>query len=474
MVSGLKPYPVLKESGVERLGEVPAHWGIRRLRTLSRLPIANGIGESAQAYRADWPRYVRITDIAGPRSLRASTTASLPPEVAWPALLEPGDILFAAVGATYGKSYLYDGACGPACFAGYLVRLTLNNDVIPEFLSYWSESSGFWDQVHCGVIKATIENFSASRYKRLVCPIPSINEQRAIARFLDHADRRIRRYIRAKEKLIDLLEEQKQAIVHQAVTGRFDVRNGQPYPAYKDSGVEWLGEVPAHWEVRRIKSLSVVKRGASPRPIADAKYFEDEGEYAWVRIADVTASDRYLEKTTQRLSPLGQSLSVELPPGSLFLSIAGSVGKPIITRIRCCIHDGFVYFPGFRGDVEFLCRVLSCKAPFGRLGKFGTQLNLNTDTVGGIYLGWPPQAEQRRIVQFLDKSTRAIDRLISSIRRELCLAQEYRIRLIADVVTGKLDVREAATAIPDVDPLVAEDTLSDATEPEVESHPPHP
>ena len=130
-------------------------------------------------------------------------------------------------------------------------------------------------------------------------------------------------------------------------------------------------------------------------------------------------------------------------PGSLFLSIAGSVGKPIITKIRCCIHDGFVYFPEFRGNVEFLYRVLSCKAPFDRLGKFGTQLNLNTDTVGGICLGWPSQVEQRQIVQSLDTSTKIIDRLASSIRREICLVKEYRTRLIADVVTGKLDVRAA-------------------------------
>ena len=149
----------------------------------------------------------------------------------------------------------------------------------------------------------------------------------------------------------------------------------------------------------------------------------------------------------------------------LFLSIAGSVGKPIITRIKCCIHDGFVYFPGFRGNVEFLYRVFSCGTPFGRLGKFGTQLNLNTDTVGGIYLGWPSQSEQRRIVRCLDNATGTIDDLTCSIRRQVRFAQEYRTRLIADVVTGKLDVREAAAALPDIDPLAAEDTLQESREP---------
>lgn len=83
------------------------------------------------------------------------------------------------------------------------------------------------------------------------------------------------------------------------------------YEEYKNSGIEWIGEVPSHWEVRKIKTLSIVKRGASPRPIEDPKYFDENGEYAWVRIADVSNSERYLETTTQKLSKLGASLSVK-------------------------------------------------------------------------------------------------------------------------------------------------------------------
>ena len=215
----------------------------------------------------------------------------------------------------------------------------------------------------------------------------------------------------------------------------------KPYPAYKDSGVPWLGKVPAHWETKRVKSLSIVKRGASPRPIGDARYFDDGGEYAWVRIADVTASNHYLEKTTQRLSRLGQSLSVRLQPGALFLSIAGSVGKPIITNIQCCIHDGFVYFPQFRGNVEFLYRLFSCGAPFARLGKLGTQLNLNTDTVGGIYLAWPPEPEQTAIVRFLDHADQRIRRYIRAKQKLIALLEEQKQAIIHQAVTGQIDVR---------------------------------
>ena len=209
----------------------------------------------------------------------------------------------------------------------------------------------------------------------------------------------------------------------------------------KPSGVEWLGEVPEHWELRRIKSLSIVNRGASPRPIGDAKYFDDDGEYAWVRIADVTASNRYLEKTTQRLSRLGQSLSVALQPRALFLSIAGSVGKPIITNIPCCIHDGFVYFPHFRGNVEFLFYIFSCRAPFEKLGKFGTQLNLNTDTVGNICLGWPPEIEQTAIARFLGHATLQIERYICAKEKLIALLEEQKQVMIHDAVMGRIDVR---------------------------------
>ena len=216
--------------------------------------------------------------------------------------------------------------------------------------------------------------------------------------------------------------------------------------------MEWLGDVPEHWDVRRVKTLSKVKRGASPRPIDDPKYFDLTGEYAWVRIADVTASNHYLEETTQKLSELGESLSVRLEPGSLFLSIAGSVGKPIITRIKCCIHDGFVYFPDLKDNEEYLYQILSTPSPFFGLGKYGTQLNLNTDTVGGIQVAWPPLWERNHITEFLHDASGKFDEGIAGIRNQIDLMNEYRTRLIADVVTGQLDVREAAEELPTPEP----------------------
>jgi len=211
------------------------------------------------------------------------------------------------------------------------------------------------------------------------------------------------------------------------------------YEKYKDSGVEWIGEIPEGWECLMIKRLSPVRRGASPRPIHDQKYFDDEGEFAWVRIADVSASERYLENTTQTLSDLGASLSVKRYPDDLFLSIAGTVGKPIITKIKCCIHDGFVYFPKLELNAEYLYYLFSTGLPYQGLGKWGTQLNLNTDTVGEIVIPIPSKSETAEVVAFLDRKTAEIDQLITRKEKLIALYEEEKTAIINHAVTKGLD-----------------------------------
>lgn len=213
----------------------------------------------------------------------------------------------------------------------------------------------------------------------------------------------------------------------------------EAYAEYKDSGEEWLGHVPAHWDVMQIKRLSSVKRGASPRPIDDPKYFDDDGEYAWTRIADVTASDVYLTQAPQKLSKLGSSLSVKLEPEALFLSIAGTVGKPCITGIKACIHDGFVYFPELKIPSKFLFYVFAGEQAYKGLGKFGTQLNLNTDTVGGIKIGCTGNSELENIVQFLDHETAKIDALIEKQQQLIKLLKEKRQAVISHAVIKGLN-----------------------------------
>ena len=211
------------------------------------------------------------------------------------------------------------------------------------------------------------------------------------------------------------------------------------YDSYKNSGVEWIGEVPEHWEVCKIKRLSIVKRGASPRPIENPIYFDDNGQYAWVRISDVTDSKKYLYSTTQKLSKLGASLSVKMHSGEIFLSIAGTVGKPIITKIDCCIHDGFVWFPNLKLEPEFLYYVFMSGRPYLGLGKLGTQLNLNTETVGYISIPIPEGKEIIEIVSYLDSRCGEVDKVISTQEKRISLLQELKQSIITHAVTKGLN-----------------------------------
>ena len=160
-----------------------ANWAKTKLKYCSAIPVSNGLGEAGAYDDPTWPRYVRTTDIAGPRSLRSDVFASLPPQVASKALLRRGDILATAAG-TIGKSVTYSED-GPACYAGFLVRFRPSNQVEGRFVGHWMQSTDYWHQVNAGAVRSTIDNFSASRYRDLNLTLPPLDEQRRIADFLD-------------------------------------------------------------------------------------------------------------------------------------------------------------------------------------------------------------------------------------------------------------------------------------------------
>ncbi len=437
-MSDLPKYAHYKESGVEWLGEIPNLWEINRLKFLLVDKLKYGANESAESEDRSQPRYIRITDIDEIGNLRDETFKSLEFEKAKSYLLEDLDILLARSGATVGKSYLYyKKIVGNACYAGYLIRARLDLQKFnAEFVNYFLQSKIYWDWVKAINIQATIQNISAEKYSDLILSIPPLEEQNAIVSFLDKKIAQIDTLISKQEMLLEKLAEQRIALISHAVT-----KGINPDVEMKESGVEWLGKIPSHWKFVSIKHLTQVKRGASPRPIDNPEYFDDNGEYAWVRIADVTNSNKYLIETTQRLSQFGSSFSVKLQPNSIFLSIAGSVGKPIITQIKVCIHDGFVYFPDWQHSIEFLYYIFESGQPYLGLGKLGTQLNLNTDTVGNIKIGLPSLKEQKAIVSFLDKKIDKINCTELSLYECITKLKEYRSALITQAVTGKIDVR---------------------------------
>ena len=264
----------------------------RRLKFCVRTPIKNGIGAAAEYDDPTWPRYVRITDIAGPRELRSATFASLPPQVALEAPFEVGDLLAASVGATFGKTYYHTREMGLVAYAGYLAKISLNKDFDPRFVSYWTESNHYWHQITTSVVQSTIQNFSASKYAELRLPTPMLRTQRAIADYLDRETARLDALVAEKERLLGLLDEKRRAIITRAVT-----RGLAPNVPLRDSGIPWLGKIPAHWEIWKVGHIAAVGNGSTPSR-NNAAYWS-EGKIPWLNSSvvnhpEVTRADQFV------------------------------------------------------------------------------------------------------------------------------------------------------------------------------------
>lgn len=431
-------YKEYKESGVKWFGVVPSHWSIIKLKRIVSVPITDGPHETPEKLNEGIP-FVSAEAIKGEAIDfdKKWGFISLEDHKRYSIKYRPkrNDIYVIKSGATTGNVAIVETDADFNIWSPLAAIRVDPRLALARFIFNFLKSKEFQTSVQLGWSFGTQQNIGMNVLENLFLPIPLLSEQKAIATFLDRETERINTLIAKKQKQIEILQRKRAALISQAVTKGLD-----PNVKMKDSGVEWIGSVPSHWTVLMVKRLTLVKRGASPRPIDDPKYFDENGEYSWVRIADVTASARYLEVTTQKMSALGRSLSVSMQPGDLFLSIAGSVGKPIITKIKCCIHDGFVYFPGLKENREFFYYIFASGKPYVGLGKLGTQLNLNTDTVGGIFIPLPPPAEQMAIVSFLDSQLKTIGTISAKVNLSIEMLQKYRSALISAAVTGKIDV----------------------------------
>ena len=225
VTKGLDANAPIKESGVEWLGEIPAHWEVKRLRYLIEGNLTYGANAAAEYVVPNWPRYLRITDFASDGTLREDTFRSLPPEIASDHLVESGDLLLARSGATVGKAFLVNPEIGQACHAGYLIRARPRRDLIaPRFLHAFAQSQGFACWKDSTFIIATIQNISAEKYANLPVPTPPLAEQREIAAYLDREVAKLDSLTTKVNQAIELLRELRTTLISAAVTGRIDVR----------------------------------------------------------------------------------------------------------------------------------------------------------------------------------------------------------------------------------------------------------
>ncbi len=329
--------------------------------------------------------------------------------------------------------------------SGYhLALLRPFKGTLGAYLARVLESTSVAYQFHVSARGVTRYGLTHSGIQSVQIPLPPFAEQTAIVRYLDWVDRRIRRYVGAKRKLIGLLEEEKQAVINQAVT-----RGVDPNVRLKPSGIEWLGDVPEHWERRRLKTIL--------QPIDQRSPAGRETLLSLRRDHGVVVYAEHFARPPQGRSLVGFKLV--------------SSGQLVVNRLQA--NNGLVFNSSLDGLVspdysvfqekhpvrmQFLSDLLrtsSYRAYFRQNARgLGTGtagfLRLYDDAFLETPLYLPPYSEQSAIVEFFEKTTADSDAAIARARRQIELIEEYRTRLIADVVTGKLDVREAAAQLPDV------------------------
>ena len=361
MAAELKPYRAYKDSGVEGLGKVPAHWEVRRLKSWL------GINELVLSEDTDPEHTLDYLDIglvdagrltARPEQIRFRNSPSRARRV-----VRSGDTLVSTV-RTYLKAVWHADDPGADLIAstGFAV-LTPRRGTLPRFVSYVCQSDPFTNRVTAESVGIAYPAISETKLGTFEVWVPPLPEQAAIVRFLDHADRRIRRYICAKQQLIALLEEQTQALIFEAATGRIDVRTGRPYPDYEDTDVKWLGAVPAHWEVMRVKHVSRVLRGAfTHRPRNDPSLYD--GPYPFIQTGEVTGADKRISSYRQTLNDRGLAVSRMFPAGTLVMAIAANIGDVAILDFEACFPDSVVGFvPGEKLERDFLYYVFRAMRP---------------------------------------------------------------------------------------------------------------
>ena len=450
----LKPYPLMKESGVGWLGRVPAYWRAAPLRRYCRVFAGATPDRSvAQYWESGSIPWLSSGDV-NLRRIRAArqfiTEAGF--ERSSTNWIRPGSLVLALAGQGRTKGMVATVEFSTTGNQSLAAIEPAKGESRYEYLAYYLESR--YRDIRALVGDGLRDGLNLQHVRSIPTPLPPLLEQAAIVRFLDHADRRIRRYIRAKQKLIAVLEEKKQAIIHEAVTGQIDVRTERPYPAYKDSGAEWLGPVPAHWDVSRSKHV-FRPRTELARP-GDTQLSATQ---AYGVIAQADYEEKIGRKVTKILRHLDQRHHAEVD--DFVISMRSFQGGLERVWESGCIRSSYIvlqaatarlivgYF-GYLFKSAGYIGALQSTANFIRDGQ-----DLNFENFCQVDVPVPPSSEQQEIAQALDTEKGHVGSRIVRSRQQIDLLREYRSRLIADVVTGKLDVREAAAGLPELNSVAA-------------------
>ena len=436
----LPRYPEYKESGVRWLGEVPSHWAICRYKTVfqERSERSDDGSETLLSVSA-YTGVSRRSDVIdeGDHLSRAESLEGYK-------VCYAGDLVMNIMLA-WNRGLGFSRECGIVSPA-YSVFAVIG-DTDSRFLDYLVRSDNsiwYYKAFSAGVIDSRLRLYPDT-FGSLYCALPGVHEQRVIANFLDRETAKIDALIAEQEKLLALLAEKRQATISHAVTRGLD-----PNATMKDSGIPWLGEVPAHWGVKSVKHvISSSKAGPFGSAITKDMYVSNGYRvYGQEQVipADFSkgnyfiSEDKYLELQQYAVAP-----------GDILISCVGTFGK--IAIVPEGIHPGVINPRLIRlrvgGDVsaDFLVTALRSSVAFEQfsiLSRGGTMDVINIETLSSVDLAIPPHEEQVTIVCFVAHEAAKLDDLSEAAERAIVLLQERRSALISAAVTGKIDVRNAA------------------------------
>ena len=444
-VSYFRPYPEYKDSGVEWLGKIPRDWKAIRLRYVTEAnPTKSEVRQLAAETSVSFVPMEAVGEYGG---LILDAVRPLDAVLDGYTYFRDGDVIVAKITPCFenGKGALANGLENGIAFGTTELHvLRPLGSIDARFLFYLTTSHHFRkigasEMYGAGGQKRVPDDFA----RNLVHPIPSDSEQRAIAAFLDRETDRIDALIEKKERLIELLQEERTALITRAVTKGLD-----PDAPMKDSGVEWMGEIPAHWEVTRMKHIS--PRQSVGLVINPSTYVDEEGSVPFFFGSDVARFRIEVEKARRITEESNKALSQSmLRSGDLVTVRVGYPGitavvPPHLDRSNCASmmivrrHSSFAS--------HWLCYAMN-----SRIGDYQVELvqygaaqkQFNIAHAVEFIFPIPPLIEQEDLVVYLNSQRRGIDALIAKIREAIDRLKEYRAALISAAVTGKIDVRSA-------------------------------
>ena len=428
-------YAEYKDSGVEWLGEIPSHWDSKPLKYLCTY----NDEVLTEATSSDTEiQYIDIGSVSATEGISHIETMLFKDAPSRARrIVKDGDVIVSTV-----RTYLE--AIAPIdnppenliCSAGFAV-IRPNKNLYKGYAAYCLRAKGFIKEVVARSVGVSYPAINSSDLVNIAVPSIAYSEQTKIANFLDHETAKIDSLIEKQQQLIELLKEKRQAVISHAVT-----KGLNPNVSMKDSGVEWLGQVPEHWIVKSYRHASRIYRGKfGHRPRNDPAFYD--GEYPFIQTGDVARADKYITEYSQTLNEKGKEVSQLFPKGTLMMAIAANIGDTAILGFEAYAPDSVVGFkPHDQIDLEFLKYSFMAALPaLEQTSTQSTQANLNVERIGAVQGSFPSKGEQKKIVQYLDQLLEHYRVTENKAESTIQLMQERRTALISAAVTGKIDVR---------------------------------